>query len=298
MAMGERLDTGVVVAPSLQRAEECGLVLEAIGIACRIHETEGGWAILVAARDARRAGRTLAAYEAENREQAAVGGAAPPEYGRNWLGSVVAAFLVLAFVATGPREGRSVWFERGSASAQRIVSGELWRAVTALTLHSDPVHVISNAAASVILITAVGWWLGPGVGIWLVLLAGAGGNALTALAYGSRHIAVGASTATFGAVGILASRQIVARRRRPWSRRTGWVAVGAGLALLAMLGTGAGTDILAHFFGLLVGGALGMGAALILGRPPGRFVQWLLCLAAAAFVLACWAVARATVNHP
>ena len=131
-----------------------------------------------------------------------------------------------------------------------------------------------------------------------MLLAGAGGNMLTALAYGSRHVAVGASTATFGAVGILAALQFVARRRRPWARRTAWVAIGAGLALLAMLGTGAGTDILAHFFGLLVGGVLGVATGLALHRPPERFVQWVLSIAAAAFVVVCWGLALTPTKYP
>ena len=294
--MEEGLDTSVGVTPGARQAEEYSLVLAAGRIAHRVEETEGGWALLVAARDAPRARRTLAAYAEENRETPAVG-AGPPAYGRNWLGVGVAALLVLAFVVTGPREGRSVWFQRGSASAERIVGGEVWRTVTALTVHTGAVHVLSNAVASVVLITAVAWQVGPGVAIWLVLLSGAGGNLLTALVYGSRHIAVGASTATFGAVGILAALQFVARRRRPWSRRKAWVAVGAGLALLAMLGTGAGTDILAHFFGLLVGCALGLGAAPILRQPPRASVQWALATAAAAFVAGCWWVALATADH-
>jgi membrane associated rhomboid family serine protease len=85
--------------------------------------------------------------------------------------------------------------------------------VTALTLHADLAHVLSNALACLVFVTAVAWWLGPGVGTWLVLLAGAGGNALTALVHGPASVSGGASTAIFGALGILAARQSVARRR-------------------------------------------------------------------------------------
>ena len=107
------------------------------------------------------------------------------------------------------------------------------------------------------LVTAVCWNLGPGVGLWLVLLAGAGGNALTAVAHRADHISVGASTATFGAIGILAALRIVGGRTGS-SRRKWWVVVAAGLALLALLGTGPHADILAHLFGFLVGGGLGV----------------------------------------
>ena len=60
--------------------------------------------------------------------------------------------------------------------------------------------------------TAVCWHLGPGVGLWLLLLAGAGGNAVTAAVHGSDHVSVGASTAIFGAIGILAALRIIAGR--------------------------------------------------------------------------------------
>ena len=294
--MEELLDAAVCVTPSGQQAAEYAVVLEAMGIGHRLEAADGGWAVMVAAGDAERAARALAAYDRENRP-GPPGEPPPAGYGRTWAG--VAAMLALAafYAVTGPRDAGGAWFERGSASAERILGGEVWRTVTALTLHADPVHLLSNAVMGAVVITAVAWWVGPGVGIWLVLLAGAAGNALTALAYGAHHVSVGASTATFGAVGILAALQFAARRRRPWTRRRAWVAIGAGLALLGMLGTGAGTDIPAHLFGLLVGGALGTAAAFALGRPPRPFVQWALALAAAAFVAGSWWLALAAATH-
>ncbi len=233
--MGDRLDTAVCVTPSAKGAEECALVLAASGIPHRLEETDAGWTVMVAAGDAARARGALAAYDAENRDRT-VADALPPEYGRTWIGAVVAVLLLAFFAVTGPFDGGSTWFVRGAASARQILKGEVWRTVTALTLHADAVHVLSNAVFCVILVTAVGRWLGPGIGSWLLLLAGAGGNALTALVRGSYTISVGASTATFGAVGILAARQLAARRRRLRAGRTGWVVVAASLALFGMLG--------------------------------------------------------------
>src|SRR5437016_9452621 len=107
--------------------------------------------------------------------------------------------LIGFFAVTGPRTRHSAWFARGSAATDRIVAGEWWRTVTALTLHADASHLLGNAAASVVLVGAVSRELGPGLGLWLVLLAGAGGNALTAVAHSAHHASVGASTAIFGA---------------------------------------------------------------------------------------------------
>ena len=291
------IDTAVCVTPSAKRAEECAVVLAASGIAHRLERTDAGWALLVAAGDGGRASGALAAYDQENRDEALLD-PSPPPYGETWIGALIAALLVGFFAVTGRREPGAIWFERGSASAQQILSGEAWRTVTALTLHADLAHVLSNAIACLVLVTAVAWWLGPGVGTWLVLLAGAGGNALTALAHGAPYVSVGASTAIFGALGILAVLQFVARRQRPAPGRKAWVVIAASLVLLGTLGTGTRSDVLAHGFGLLVGGCLGIGPALARRRPLGQPSQWLLALAAGAVVLACWGIALSAIGKP
>jgi hypothetical protein len=82
------------------------------------------------------------------------------------------------------------------------------------------------------------------------------------------------------------------RYRRP-TGRGGWIAVAASLALLGILGTGPRADILAHFFGLLSGATLGLGATFAFAPPPGRAVQSALLVAAAALVVGCWGAALA-----
>ena len=280
--------TAVRVTPSRPKADEWAVVLAAAGIPHWMRERLDGWALIVPPDDATTAVAALAAYDRENShdiEDTADDSAPvrPPTI----AGAVVALLLVGFFAITGPRAGRSVWFERGSADAARLMAGEWWRIITALTLHADVPHLLGNALATVILVTAVCWNLGPGVGLWLVLLAGAGGNALTAVAHRADHISVGASTATFGAIGILAALRIVSGRTGS-SRRKWWVVVAAGLALLALLGTGPHADILAHLFGFLVGGGLGVIAALTLRRPVPALVQWLLVVAAGAAVVVAW----------
>ena len=172
-----------------------------------------------------------------------------------------------------------------------MMAGEWWRTVTALTLHADAPHLLGNALASALVVTAVCQRLGLGVGIWLLLLAGAGGNALTAIAHGSDHVSVGASTAIFGAIGILAGVRTVAPDRAAAKARKSWVVIAASLALLALLGTGPHADLLAHLFGLLVGGGLGLISGVTLRRSLPASVQWLLVGAAAVAVIGAWRVA-------
>lgn len=281
------------VTPWARQADEWAVVLEAAGIPHRLRPVDGGWAIVVEPDDAARAEAALADYERENREprpDITRLPESPPR--RTWLGVGVALALIAAHAVTGPRAAGSVWFERGSADAARILAGEAWRTVTALTLHADLVHVLGNALACVLLVTAVAQWIGPGAGLWLVLLSGVLGNALTALAHGAHHISVGASTSTFGAVGLLAARQLVAPApHRPGARRRRWVVIVASLLILAMLGTAEGADVLAHVFGLAAGAALGLATALAAPRPPAAATQRLLAVTAVAAVFAAWALA-------
>jgi membrane associated rhomboid family serine protease len=290
MPMGEALDTAIAGTGNERLAREWALVLAASAIEHRLEPTPAGWTLVVRAADVTAASAALADYEAERRAGAPIE-SGPAPAGRPWLGAVVAGLLVGFFAITGPRAARSFWFERGAASAGLILDGEPWRVVTALTLHADLAHVLGNALACVVLVTAVGRLLGAGLGLWLVLLAGAGGNALAALAHGSRHISVGASTSTFGALGVLGALQIVAGRLRPATRRRAWLVGTASVLLLVLLGTASRADVLAHAFGLAAGGVLGLVAARALREPPGPTLQRRLLLAAAVTVIACWALA-------
>jgi membrane associated rhomboid family serine protease len=284
--------TAVRVTPSRRRADEWAVVLAAADIPHWLRQRLDGWALLVPPDDAATALATLAAYDQENSAEGVGGGdEVVPSRPLTIAGAVVALLLIGFFATTGPRVGRSAWFEHGSADATRMMAGEWWRAITALTLHADAPHLLGNAVAIAGLMTAVCWYLGPGVGLWLLLLAGAGGNALTAAAHGSGHVSVGASTAVFGAIGVLAALRIVTPRRVGSRARKWWVVIAASLALLALLGTGPHADVLAHLFGFLVGGGLGLIAALTIRWPLPAWVQWLLVTAAGAAVSGAWRLA-------
>jgi rhomboid protease GluP len=287
-SMEDLAGTAVRVTPERQQADEWAVVLAAGNIPHRLRPRLDGWALIVAVRDAEAAREALDAYERENIADTADVDADPvvPVRGTAAVGIAIGLLLIGFFAVTGTRASRSIWFERGSADAERIVAGEWWRTVTALTLHADAPHVIGNALASVVLVGAVSQQLGPGVGLCVLLLAGAGGNALTAAAHGTHHDSVGASTAMFGAIGILGATRVARGRRR--AARKPWMIVAASLALLALLGTSPGSDLLAHLFGLLLGGVLGLAAAPAMPRPLRPLVQWALAVTVLAVVVGAW----------
>jgi len=279
------------VTPDQRLAEEWELVLLAQGLTPSVHRSADGVVLSVPEEELETALASLSAYERENppklheREH--------PIEAPNWIAGILIAELLLGFYfVTAMRNTTVPWFERGSADAGRILLGELWRAVTALTLHADLAHAASNAAAAAIFLSVLFGLLGVGLGIALVLLAGGAGNLANAFLQGSPHVSVGASTAIFGAVGMLGGLGVVRRRRISTTKRQAWIPVAAALGLLAMLGTGGPhVDVLAHFFGFLIGGVLGIPCAFVFPRPPGFGVQWFFGCTALGTLIYCWIVA-------
>ena len=270
------------------QADECALVLTAAGIPNAVAPNDDGWAVVVAPDDIARADDVLAAWDDERRTERAARAEPEPPY--PWISGVALGLVLLwLYSVTGVPSPGSRWFEHGAAVAGRITGGELWRAVTALTLHADIVHVVGNACALAVLLPPLAQRFGVGIGVLLLLLAGAVGNVLAAFVHDPRHSGVGASTAGFGAVGILVAVRLMAREA-PYGRKR-WTVPVAGLVLVAFLSAAPRVDIAAHTFGFLAGLAVGAAAAMTLGVPSGLLVQWVTGGLAAAVVALCWRAA-------
>lgn len=288
------MDDPQVVRRAVPRrpVEEWGLALAAVGIESRIDwSPQHGYLLLVAGAAAPRARATLDAYDDENRPQPLP--PPVPEYGSGIAAALLAAALCAVFVVTGPRADGHPWFAAGGADAGRmLLHGEWWRAVTALTLHADFPHILANAVVLLIFGSSLCALVGPGAGLWLLLLSGAAGNALDVLLRGTPYRGIGASTAIFGALGALAAIRVAQRHAgaavSPWRA---WTPFAAALALLGMLGSSARSDVIAHLFGFLAGVVLG--GALQIAHPLPFAPRWQAGLAAAAAlaVLGCWLAA-------
>lgn len=286
MSGGASEDRVVRSTSARDELEEWALVLASAGIAHRVQGGDPGWQLLVEDHHGEQAEEALAAYDAERGAVVAPGEASEQaDSGSSLAGVVTAALMILLFRTTGPQSGAR-WWDAGRASVDLIRKGEVWRAVTALTLHVDPAHLLSNAAAALVFVTATARLLGPGFGCLLVIVAGVGGNLLNASLRVAPHYSVGASTAIFGAIGLLGGLE--AGRGR---RRSPWLPIAGTLALLAMLGTGEHSDLLAHLCGVLVGGVMGVAVALA-GRPvPGPRAQAACGFLALALVGGSWLLA-------
>lgn len=268
-------------AANRRSAEEHLVVLAAADVDGRAEHATDEWLILVPEAQAAAAAAALAAYDedrlrADDEED-------PP---KSAAGAVLSVVLLAVYAATGPRAAYREAFRRGSAIAERIVDGEWWRAVTALTLHADAAHILGNTFIGLVFTTPVCRLLGPGLGAALILATGVVGNLIAAVTRRTASTSVGASTAIFGAVGILCGRAVVRAARRRATGRRPWIPLAAGLALLALLGTSERADLLAHATGFVVGVPLG---AMTAGTPrPGRLAQAALAAASVLLVAVSW----------
>jgi len=270
------------------------LVLESRSIPSRIEPDNGGWVLFVPVTAFAAACRELRLFEEENRNWP------PPALPHrplveNTLPTLSVLFLLATFHnltrldISFPGHAPIDWVDIGNAHAARILDGQWWRLVTALTLHADWLHLLSNLTIGGIFVLLLCRELGSGLAWSALLGAGILGNLANAILHLSSHRSVGASTAVFGAVGILAAISMM--RYRHHLQRRWLLPVAAALALLALLGTeGKNTDLGAHLFGFSFGIGIGIVAEKMEGRygRPGRVLNALLALLSAVVVGAAW----------
>lgn len=277
-----------------ERVRVWSLVLEARGIAHRRRSVGRRALLWVAPAEHDQAVAELRRYEAENRFWPPSGPRiAPPLKNERTTFAVLAAlglFHDLTLQPPGRVLGIAVdWHRLGALDVGRVLDGQWWRLVTALTLHADGLHVLGNLVLGGLLFAHLNNQLGVGLGVALAVAAGTLGNLTNALVREPSHQSLGASTAVFAALGALAARAVWGTSHRDWRR---WaVPLGAGAGLVALVGVGdESTDYLAHLFGFgwgLVAGALTHWPR-PLRQPPGRKGSLALGLAALALVAGAW----------
>jgi len=260
----------VALASDRTKGREWSTVLLAKGVPHWTAEVDGGVAVFVPAEHEDLALGQLAAYDREQRQEAEAVRQAPPPLpemkGSAWPGLALAA-LVLSGVhwwrVTRAGDGLArAWARDGVAIFDQ---GEWWRPLTALLVHADGAHLLGNLAFGIILM----WFVVHAYGrrlswVWVVLSGVMGNLAVAGIFYPERFAGVGASTAVFGAVGLLVVHGMVwsrggigMRRHRSWL-----VPLGGGLALLGVFGSGGedmNVDLAAHGAGFLAGLAVGFG---------------------------------------
>jgi membrane associated rhomboid family serine protease len=245
-------DTPLAITGSAEYLETCSLVLNAVNIPHSFDPNQ--FTLTVPAPYSDYARQQLEQYFEENSDwpekpvpaQIPLPNENPPTL-------LMIGGLAIFFLVTGSWQDHVFWFRAGAIDSPAILEqGEWWRLVTALTLHADQVHLVGNCVIGGFLVHLLCKSIGSGLGWFLLITCGILGNLFNILLRDQAHHSVGFSTSIFAAIGLFSGLQLLIGTRMRLKKLL--VPLGAGVALLAMLGSeGERTDLGAHFFGFACG---------------------------------------------
>ena len=261
----------VAVRDGLEEAEakRAAVLLVAMGIEAgwgRSHSGVGGWEVAVPAEDCARADRLLIE---EDHQPERVAEAPPPVLlsSRLWLShaSVPPVALALLCIAihlwvhggAGPSP-RSRMIEAGAIVSYLVSQGQWWRLLTAVFLHFDISHLVSNMFALLIIGPALVAEVGIARFVAVFVATGVFGNVVSQLLNDTVAVKAGASGAICGIMGALAGLSLASLAGSVEVRRPAWRTLGALTALFGLtVGFQPGRDHYAHIGGVVSGLLLG-----------------------------------------
>ena len=274
--------------------DACSLVLSAKDIEHTVCVEESGMiAIYVGEESWQHANGEIFAYLEENRDWPP--SATPLEEAPLFrlMAISVSGCLGVIHGLSGPWRSESPWFIHGAGDTTAILQqNEYFRLITALALHADDVHLMSNCLLGAVIVHYLLRLTGNGLGLCLILASATTANWLNSVAHGPDHHFIGFSTALFATIGLLCTMGYALKRTHLAKHL--FMPLMAGLALLAFLGSqGERTDLGSHFFGLICGLAAGNVARLpgFLRLRASLPVQFLLSLCFFLVFAGAWALA-------
>jgi len=245
-----------IPARSKRQAMDWSLVLASQDIAATINRTETGWELMVDPPELERARAVLSQYQIENRvwrwRQEVPWTGAAFHWGALWWGLGLVAIYYLTMV-------RCPWLQgAGMVDSRAVLGGQWWRLFTAVTLHENLPHLISNATTGFLLLGLAMARYGPGVAMLAAFLAGVAGNCADVMIYQDAHYSLGASGMVTGALGLITVQSFASWRKSRAAASVLPRAIAAGVLILVLIGFSPETDTVAHVGGFLAGAAFGL----------------------------------------
>jgi len=253
---------------------EHGLVVLAMGSPYWLVPSSSRFPLLVEPDSVDQAREQLARYDLESEHWPP----RPREDPRSRHGADLATPLVWACLATAAYACQTRWYERleeaGALDSRVLSRWEVWRLLTALFLHVDIGHLMSNLISGIFIFSAVTTTMGRLRG-WLQLtVASAAGNLAAVVLWSSQpYRSMGASTAIFAGLGLLTGRaiRIFFNSGAKHRLREAFVPLAAGMIVLALYGAGGmQVDMVAHLAGFSSGLILGFLSHETRSSPPDR----------------------------
>lgn len=242
-----------ICVKSRPQAEEWSLVLASQGIYPAIfQEPESGeWKLEITQPETRRAARSLRRYLQENRRWSPV--AEPPMTDRIWHPAALVWCLYLVLVHVVNLWHGGALRDAGLMANAAVANGEWWRLITAVSLHGDAGHLVSNLVAGTLLLGLVMERDGVGIALLAGWLAGLCGNLLGWMLYAPDHRSLGASGMVLGLLGLLSIQGVLGSWHLMRHCRALLSGLGGGILIFVLIGLNPASDILAHLGGFLAG---------------------------------------------
>jgi membrane associated rhomboid family serine protease len=281
----------LILTKDRKQAMDWSLALASQGISVTIVEPEpGAYALQVEPADSTRAFQTLKLYHVENRRwdwwlQHQDDGPRFEPLAFLWIAALICWHSLAAH--------DPVLTLAGVMNSGRFALGEWWRLFTAVTLHHDLAHLVSNTTTGLLLFGLAAARYGLGISLLASYLAGVAGNLLGWLYYSGDYQSLGASGMVLGALGLLITRPLLGEGVASLRYKRLFIAVSAGFLLFVLLGASPESDLAAHAGGFVAGIGLGwMLRRLPLKKSPPQVQGLALACFLALLVLTWWLALR------
>ena len=250
------------------RCKEFNLVLQAMHLDSQVVDYDDRFYLLIDEQFAAQAYQHLRLYISENTEQEEALSRPLRPLSKGFAGAYLYGLILLIVGALKSTNAFDLyWQSSGVADSVKIMQGEWWRTITALSLHANSGHLAGNIGFGAVFGILVSQYIGSGAAWFTILVAGAMGNTLNAYLHQTLHLSIGASTMVFAALGILGVFALSDRHAYAQRGLRRWAPLLASIALLGFLGTGGErTDIMAHLLGYFSGCLCGLVWLTILRR--------------------------------
>lgn len=236
-------------------AHEAGLAVLAAGHHYWIYPIDGVYALQVRTKYAETLRREVDIAELKNRFWPPVSIDLPSKSTRKTPTVMFAVLLVFMFAAQNAFPELE---ERGMNSSEDVfLNGEWWRIFTAITLHADVAHLAGNLLGIALFTYLCCRYMGNGLAWLLIVLVAALSNLTNAyLRLGDPFFSLGASTAVFAGLGLLAGFPVgvYLKTRDPIQNRDWMIPFFGGCILFAWMGGGEfPTDVAGHLLSFVYG---------------------------------------------
>ena len=155
----------------------------------------------------------------------------------------------------------------GVSDAERILRGEWWRTITALTLHGDSHHLAANLVSGYIVLNLLAYRIPLARMAPFLAVASAIANLCVALTVRSDFRSLGFSTFVFACIGALSVIEFRLMPKETHGMLRRFAPLCGAISIAVFLGLGEHADILGHAYGFIAGMLCGI-------IPKKKMLRW------------------------